>query len=1046
MEVTAADDLTRAALLGAFDPRDLVDMTAADGAARLRALATVATEVQVGDRWLWTLTPDARRDGLARLPGPKTRAAVLQGLPASEDDALAEALRQVLSGGGAPPVVARLRRAGPKGKDLPRLLQLLQAVDLLRSAGVELEGWAAAPDIDRRLRRVTVEADKAMGSLQILPRKLHGRQRELKAFLTFARTGAVESPPFSAAIEPPPPIAGAPPTVILSGLGGSGKSTLLEALRRRLAKDRSILQVTFDLDEPALRAGHRVALTQELLRQIGEARLELDARLSALRTALRGAITQMTEGSDSSREASAVVSSLADLNAILMEEGKGEPISLILIFDTFEEALTLGEDWVRLIADWIGLVGAHRLSPRVILSGREADSLAQDPLPGLAVRGSILLGDLGVQAGRALLRDRFDATGVDALGLVPKLVETFGSDPLTLMMLARFAASIDKKGRALHRDLTALAEDEDSEVRKRLDGEMRQTYLFSRILNRLSDPEVQALASPGLVLRQVTPRLILEVLAGPCDLPKGLTVADAESLFDKLAKTAWMVRKDVGGLRVVEHVPALRRRMLPQVLMDGKAMAVVAAAVDWYTARADEGDPTAGLEAIYYRALGDPDTLTNDPAVLRALADHLGPAMGDLAFARDRIRDAQGRIVSNEAVKSLKDAGAQKGARDRRRKFQLSEGLERAVVEEAAGAEAVNGEEMTPDLLAARFAALEYPAVAAEAPRFVRQLLDGMLGSNTYLAPAVEMTSDDLQGLSVAALQAATACLSPEAGPDARAALRRAVQDWLADPARREALIASFASALQQSPQLWPAKLAAVLVLSLADEEALPRLGEPVAMAVREMAKASHSPYAWRALRLVGPLREGAEVKAISLAYLAPEVAVFVSSNLIFYGSGETPDWFKSLLSPNHPTSISDHNRVDAALYREDIALKEKLPTIGKLPGTVPGRMPEFHGAFRLLLGSTEPPPGLVKDSVAIASRFVPWWPRELGPEAFAETPFSPTLISSLIDTADRCGRLPDLAAALARQKGATLPCIRLSALIEAAVAHYRRASGVEAG
>ncbi|MFN5999257.1 MAG: AAA family ATPase [Paracoccaceae bacterium] len=1043
MEVTAAEDLTKAALLGAFDPRDLVDPAAADGDARLRALAKVATEVQVGDRWLWTLTPDARRAGLAQLPGPKARDAVLQALPASTGDALAEALSQVLRGGGAPPLVARLRRAAPKGKDLPKLLQLLQAVDLLRSAGVALEGWAAAPDIDRSLRRVTVQADKAAESLQILPRKLHGRQRELKALLDFAQTGAVKSPPVLAATDQPPAGATAPPTVILSGLGGSGKSTLLEALRRRLAKDRSILQVTFDLDEPALRAGHRVALTQELLRQIGEARPELDARLSALRTTLRGAIALMTEGSDPSREASAVVSSLADLNAILMEGGKGEPISLILVFDTFEEAVALGEGRVRLIADWIGLVGAHRLTPRVILSGREAATLAEEPLPGLAVLGSVLLGDLGVQAGRALLRDRFEVTGVEAPDLVPKLVETFGSDALTLMMLARFAASLGKTGKALRKDLAALAEDEGSDVREKLDGEMRQTFLFSRILNRLPKPELQALASPGLVLRQVTPRLILEVLAGPCGLPETLTLVDAEALFKDLAAMAWLVRKEPGAAPVVEHVPALRRRMLPQVLKDEKAKAVVAAAADWYAARAAEGDATAGLEAMYYRALGDPDTLTSDPEVLRALADHLGPAMGDLAFARDRIRDAEGKVVSHAAVESLKGADVQKRARDRRRKFQLSEGMESAVVAEAAGAEPEAGEWVAPDLVTASFAALETASVASAAPRLVRLLLDSLTNAVSPGGGSAVMTSDDLQGLSVAVLQAATACLAPEAGPDARGALRGAVQDWLADPARREALVASYASALQQSTQLWPAKLAAVLVLSMTDPEALARLGEPVAMAVREMAKASHSPLAWRALRLVGPLTEDAAVKGIALAYLAPEVLVFVSDSMDRHAPGEVADLFKTIRSPAAPVSISDHNRADAALYRTEVPLTDKLALLAKLPGAVPGRLPEFHGTFRVLLGSPDLRPAQVREAVMIVARYVPWWPKELGPEAFAEAPFSPTLISSLIDTADRCGRLPDLAAALARQKDASLSAIRLSALIEAAVAHYRSASGV---
>ena len=429
----------------------------------------------------------------------------------------------------------------------------------------------------------------------------------------------------------------------------------------------------------------------------------------------------------------------------------------------------------------------------------------------------------------------------------------------------------------------------------------------------------------------------------------------------------------------------------------------------------------------------------------RHLSDN-GPAMGDLGFARDRIRDAEGKVVSHAAVESLQGADVQKRARDRRRKFQLSEGMESDVVAEAAGAEPETSEAMTPDLLTASFAALDIPRTAQVAPRLARSLLDALANTGTTDTGLGELTSEDLQGLSVAALQAATSCLSPESGPDAHAALRGAVQDWLADPARREALMASYASALQQSAQLWPAKLAAVLILSMTDAEALARLGEPVALAVREMAKTSHSPFAWRALRLVGPLQEAAEVKGIALAYLAPEVLVFVTASMEVHAPGEVAQLFKTILAPTAPVSISDHNRADAALYRGEVPMTDKLPLLAKLPGTVPGRLPEFHGAFRVLLSDPDLRPGLVQDAVGQAARFVPWWPKELGPEAFAEAPFSPTLISSLIDTADRCGRLPDLAAALARQKDATQSSIRLSTLIEAAVAHYRSASGVAAG
>jgi hypothetical protein len=120
------------------------------------------------------------------------------------------------------------------------------------------------------------------------------------------------------------------------------------------------------------------------------------------------------------------------------------------------------------------------------------------------------------------------------------------------------------------------------------------------------------------------------------------------------------------------------------------------------------------------------------------------------------------------------------------------------------------------------------------------------------------------------------------------------------------------------------------------------------------------------------------------------------------------------------------------------VTLAEVLPVLGRLPATFPGRLPEFHGAFRLLFRSSDLTPTMVQEAVTLVARMVPWWPKELGTEAFATAPFSPTLISSLIDTADRCGRLPDLAATLAQTKGAPEACGRLASLIEATLGHYR--------
>ena len=1032
-------DLLRAALLGAFDPRALLDVDATDGKDRLRALAAVSTEVQVGPRWLWTLTPDARREGLSRLPPPEARGSILEDLPTAVDDPLGRMLRQALIPSPAPAEVTRLTHGKPRAEDLPDLMHLLQAVEMLRNAGVVLEGWAADTGLGRQLSRVAVLAYKAAASQQILPGKLRGRAGELAGLLEFAMTGVASSPPFKPPDGPVQPGPQLLPTVILSGLGGSGKSTLLEALRRRLERDPAVLQVTFDLDQPSLRAGHRLSLTQELLRQIGQERPVLDARLATLRQGLRDALATTTEGSDPSSEARAVLSTLSELNALLNAEAGVGAIRLVVIFDTFEEALTLGPDRVRLISDWIALVGAQRLSPRVILSGREADSLGSAALPGLAVQGSILLGELGATAGRALLRDRFRADGIAALNLVPDLVTTFGSDPLTLLMLSRFARNAPGPDQAVRDELADLARGEKSSARDRLDAEMRQSFLFSRILNRLPDPRLRALASPGLVLRRITPQLIADVLAVPCGLGADLPMPEAVALFATLSAMVWLVRPVGTGGAEVEHRPELRRRMLPQVLAEPNAQAVAEAAAAWFDARAAQGEAGAALEAIYYRALRDPESLPNDPATLRALADRLGPAIGDLDFARDRFRDAMGGVVSKEAVAGLADPEAKRRAVKRRRDYQLSEGLESTVLAEAA-AGTESDEPMPAALVVSHFAALHFDAIAPEAPRLARSLFDQLVSGTDFAQSTKGASWEQGPDVAEAALLAATACLAPELGPDPREYLRGELQGWLGDAGQQDRFSRALAGAIQGSPQGWQAMLSALLVLRIASLEGTPAIAE----AVPGLAVRSAHPFAWRVLRLQGLAKDDSALQAWALPFLSPDILPILNLASDFGTSSPVADALKAILGARGTGSINDQIRLEAALSSGMLSLSDELFEVAELKDAVPGRLPEFHGAFRLLLGGEALQPGVLGAAVAELSAQIAWWPKELAPAAFQETPTSPTLISSLIDTADKCGRLPALANALAAQQNAPRDAARLAAMIGATLAFYRTSAGLD--
>ncbi|HJQ39517.1 MAG TPA: effector-associated domain EAD1-containing protein, partial [Thermoanaerobaculia bacterium] len=128
------------------------------------------------------------------------------------------------------------------------------------------------------------------------------------------------------------------------------------------------------------------------------------------------------------------------------------------------------------------------------------------------------------------------------------------------------------------------------------DRENIQGQLFARILRHVHDEDVRKIAHPGLVLRRVTPEIIREVLAGPCELD----VPDekrARELFEQLAREVALVSAAEPG--VVEHRSDVRRLMLRSLheTEPVKVVAIHRAAVDYYH-RFD--DSLARAEEIYH--------------------------------------------------------------------------------------------------------------------------------------------------------------------------------------------------------------------------------------------------------------------------------------------------------------------------------------------------------------------------------------------------------------------------------------------------------------
>ena len=139
---------------------------------------------------------------------------------------------------------------------------------------------------------------------------------------------------------------------------------------------------------------------------------------------------------------------------------------------------------------------------------------------------------------------------------------------------------------------------------------MTAGLLYDRVLKRLGDGVLRQLASPGLVLRYVTPELVEHVLAPALGL-HGLAGNAAKEALDKLAAHPWLVTRDSATGRVW-HRRDLRRSMLRPMLGQPAADRVSVTAAAFFA----QGDADAQREAVYHRLLLRPTPEGTDPATV----------------------------------------------------------------------------------------------------------------------------------------------------------------------------------------------------------------------------------------------------------------------------------------------------------------------------------------------------------------------------------------------------------------------------------------------
>lgn len=579
--------LSRLAVSGRFDPAEFFAPITDDEVGVLSAqIALLCDEDLSSGRYRWILRAPARRQALERLSTKDSiRAAIAAAPPAEQDDHFARMLRAILreqkSDAGTNSTKEEARQAA---------LQFARCVPALPADAITeaLE--------KTRMRIALREREDAISIVLERKAKLFGRARARRQIDEFV-TG----------LDDPRPL-------LVTGIGGVGKSTLLAAIIRRWTRQRDAPSVALlDFDRPALASGDPIEIVRELTRQLSiewtnskavdkslrqqGSQVMRDERARMIATREDGALVKRIEP----EEQFSMLQSLtfAEFKKKVPEALREAPI--VLMMDTFEVVGRQGPTVTERILDLEQFLreqaGFSRL--RTIVSGRgiPLDETLAERRFGPRRRWVELKGlEPGPAAAFLAERDRKKRFSTPSVRM--RAARALKGHPLALIVLERYARPrSESKVAELLRDL---------ESDSGFSAEFAQTFLYARILERITDVDVKRLAHPGLVLRHVTPGLIRRLLAEPLNVGE-LTPERSRLLFEKLKGEYWLVETINDDL--VRHRPDLRRLMLPGLFAGPRsedapdvagrkrelkmaALAVSRAASDFYRNGPPMSDPT----------------------------------------------------------------------------------------------------------------------------------------------------------------------------------------------------------------------------------------------------------------------------------------------------------------------------------------------------------------------------------------------------------------------------------------------------------------------
>lgn len=439
-------------------------------------------------------------------------------------------------------------------------------------------------------------------------------------------------------------------TIHVEGPGGMGKSLLVCRFIGDLLSPHHEGRVPdavfhIDFDRQAFHQARPITIIQEFVVQsrywLGNSQ---DEAYSELLEGVRVAASDIEFGTAHVNVADSGRARYFANHLVTQFRQSGRPTRFIIFVDSYEQVLGFDDTAADSCARAAELMEAAGAAVMIIYASRTFADRNE-------VQASVYINLSGLNSLEAdqYLKSRIEALGLSVSNTILRQVRrAVGNTPLAL----RLAASLIEHAPSERAVRTWATTAETSPA-------LVQAALYERLLMRIRNEQLRKIAMPGLLVRRITPDVIEQVLAEPCDLLLSNTTPDVLMAAARQEGQLFFEKKgDPGALWHRQDVRATMLANLERITSHTTYIAINERAIAFYET---QSGALARTEELYHRLR------LNQPEMI-LMKRWLAQAEPELRRVREEFpAEAQAflRVVSGSAIRESLQYGARSAGPDR---------------------------------------------------------------------------------------------------------------------------------------------------------------------------------------------------------------------------------------------------------------------------------------------------------------------------------------------------------------------------------------------